>query len=295
MEYSFRVIIFSLISVLLFSIKPATSNNWIDSCMDYTIHSEFDSALAIIDRQIQIDSLNYQAYFYRAATLSSRMTHFENTDDEEGFISAIDRSIAIIEDSLQDTTGLDAKKHADYLFYLGSAYGYLAFYQGRNGKYFPALSNGLESNALLHMAVAMDSLRYDAFLGIGVFKYWRYSKLKFISWLPFIPDEREEGIFDNSVSDPVEREAITSLEIGMSMADAEKAIGFPGFKDSEPSALYSAKEGGYYYLVFYDPAGPADREVGLRYAVYFPAEDKPTGRYVLPLAKKGMPYPPTDR
>jgi hypothetical protein len=44
------------------------------------------------------------------------------------------------------------------------------------------------------MAVVMDSTRYDAMLGIGVFKYWRYSKLKFLSWLPFIPDERDEGI-----------------------------------------------------------------------------------------------------
>ena len=44
------------------------------------------------------------------------------------------------------------------------------------------------------MAIALDSTLYDAYLGIGTFKYWRYAKLKFISWLPFIPDDREEGI-----------------------------------------------------------------------------------------------------
>ena len=190
-----HIIIFILASVSIWSKAiPATANSWITECIDYTIYTKFDSALLVIDRQIAHDSLNYRAYFYRAATLSSRMTHFENNNDERAFLSAIDYTIGIIEKKLDDTTGMDPAQHADYLFYLGSAYGYLAFYQGRNGKYFPALSNGLESNGLLNMAVVMDSTRYDAFLGIGVFKYWRYSKLKFISWLPFIPDEREEGI-----------------------------------------------------------------------------------------------------
>jgi tetratricopeptide (TPR) repeat protein len=35
---------------------------------------------------------------------------------------------------------------------------------------------------------------YGAYLGIGVYKYWRYSRLKVLSWLPFVPDDRDEGI-----------------------------------------------------------------------------------------------------
>ena len=187
------------ISFVLFSfgiliVKPLHSQNWVEECIEYTIHSKFEQALQIVREQISENPHNYQAYFYLAATLSSKMTHFENNDDEYDFMSAIDSTIKIIELKLEDTTGVDSKSNAEQLFYLGSAYGYLAFFQGRAGSYFPALSNGLESNNLLNLAVVVDSTLYDAYLGIGVFKYWRYSKLKFISWLPFIPDERDEGI-----------------------------------------------------------------------------------------------------
>jgi tetratricopeptide (TPR) repeat protein len=192
-----RKSLYILLLVLSFGIiivKPAHSQGWVDECIEYTIHSRFEEALRLVRGEILKDPQNYQAYFYLAATLSSKMTHFENNDDEHDFFSAIDSTVNIIEHKLEDTSGVDPKVHAKQLFYLGSAYGYLAFYQGRTGSYFPALSNGLESNNLLNLAVVVDSTLYDAYLGIGVFKYWRYSKLKFISWLPFIPDERDEGI-----------------------------------------------------------------------------------------------------
>ncbi len=172
----------------------APTAGWIDECIEHTIHTRFEQALNLVSEQLTRNPKNYRAYFYRAATLSSKMTHFENDDGEQDFRAAIDSSITIIELLLEDSSGVSAQNRADYLFYLGSAYGYLAFYQGRTGSYFPALTNGLKSNSLLNLAVVTDSTLYDAYLGIGVFKYWRYSKLKFISWLPFIPDERDEGI-----------------------------------------------------------------------------------------------------
>jgi tetratricopeptide (TPR) repeat protein len=190
MHHISLLLIFSAIII----VKPLYPQAWVEECIEYTIHSKFDQALQLVQKQIAENPQNYQAYFYLAATLSSKMTHFENNDDEDDFMSAIDSTIKIIEFNLEDTRGIAPKNHAEQLFYLGSAYGYLAFYQGRTGGYLPALSNGLKSNNLLNLAVVIDSTLYDAYLGIGVFKYWRYSKLKFISWLPFIPDERDEGI-----------------------------------------------------------------------------------------------------
>lgn len=175
-------------------ITPLPAGDWIEECIEYTIHTRFDQAIEVVNNQLLLDPQNYRAYFYLAATLSSKMTHFENDVDKQNFKSAIDSTIDIIESKLDSMTDIEPKPHVDYLFYLGSAYGYLAFFQGRTGSYFPALSNGLESNSLLNLAVVIDSTLYDAYLGIGIFKYWRYSKLKFISWLPFIPDERDMGI-----------------------------------------------------------------------------------------------------
>ncbi len=59
------------------------SDAWIDSTIEYTINTKFDKALSVIERQLQINPDDYRAHFYLAATLNSRMTHFENQDDAE--------------------------------------------------------------------------------------------------------------------------------------------------------------------------------------------------------------------
>ena len=115
------------ISFLLFSfgiliVKPLHSQALVENCIDYNIHSKFEQALQLIQNQIAENPQNYQVHFYLAATLSSKMTHFENNDDEDDFMSAIDSTINIIERKLEDTTGVDHISHAELLFYLGSAY-----------------------------------------------------------------------------------------------------------------------------------------------------------------------------
>ena len=189
-----KIKIILLLLLLLLVIPSLAASDWVERNIDLTINTRFDEAIALIEQQIAKNSQNYQAYFYLAATLNSKMTHFENQQDEAAFNAAIDSCIRLLETALKDTSGLAPDLRAHMLFYLGSAYGYLAYFQGRSGKYLAALSNGIASNNLLHDAVELDSTLYDAYLGIGVFKYWRYSKLHFISWLPFIPDERDEGI-----------------------------------------------------------------------------------------------------
>lgn len=170
------------------------AGSWIEQNIDLTINTRFDDALNLVREQITGNPQDFEAWFYLAATLNSKMTHFENHDDEAEFTAAIDTCIRILETVIDDTVGVSRPARARRAFYLGSAYGYLAYFQGRSGQYLGAFSNGITSNNLLHEAIELDSTLYDAYLGIGVFKYWRYAKLRFISWLPFIPDERDEGI-----------------------------------------------------------------------------------------------------
>ena len=170
------------------------SESWIERNIDLTINTRFDEAIALVRDQITINPQDYEAWFYLAATLNSKMTHFENQIEEPEFNAAIDTCIRLLKSMVDDTAGIAKSVRARRSFYLGSAYGYLAYFQGKSGQYLAAFSNGITSNNLLHSAIEMDSTLYDAYLGIGVFKYWRYAKLRFISWLPFIPDERDEGI-----------------------------------------------------------------------------------------------------
>jgi Tfp pilus assembly protein PilF len=169
-------------------------NDWINTTIDLTINTDFDSALYIVNKQIEKDHNDYRAYFYLAATLNSKMTHFENQDEFDQFNMAIDKTIQLIEEQLDNNAGLSDPIYAQLLFYKGSAYGYRAYYQGATGNWLGAISNGIKSVGDLKESLESDSTVYGAYLGIGVYKYWRYSRLKFISWLPFIPDDRDEGI-----------------------------------------------------------------------------------------------------
>jgi tetratricopeptide (TPR) repeat protein len=188
-----RVMIFFTVFPFLIDIS-VSSDTWIQKTIDLTINTSFTDALLTVQNQIDKDSTNYRAWFYLAATYNSRMTHFENDADTDQFNTAIDKTIRLIENEQEFTIGLPDSTQAQLLFYLGSAYGYRAYFQGRNGQFISAVANGLKSVGYLNESLEKDSTLYGAYLGIGVYKYWRYSRLSFISWLPMIPDDRDQGI-----------------------------------------------------------------------------------------------------
>jgi tetratricopeptide (TPR) repeat protein len=172
----------------------AGSTSWIQETVTHTINTNFNQALHIVNQKVEADSNDYRAQFYLAATLNSKMTHFENKDDADLFNRAIDKTLKLVEKQLEISDLIADSLKAELYFYEGSAFGYRAFYQGNNGNFIGAVTNGLKSVGSLNQTLEIDSSLYGAYLGIGVYKYWRYSRLKFISWLPFIPDDREQGI-----------------------------------------------------------------------------------------------------
>lgn len=132
---------------------------------------------------------HYVGYFYQAATLQSMMMDYEGPYWETEFYGLIDRSIHLAEASIERDEE-DAWAH----FYLGSAHTYKALYLVKAG----GLISGLKSARLglehLNRAVELDSSLYDAYLGIGSYKYWSGRFKKYFKWLPWVKDEREEGI-----------------------------------------------------------------------------------------------------
>ena len=182
--------------ILLFSLLFQTgfANDWIDENIELTINGKFNQALSILKQRIEIDTTDYRSYFYLAATLNSKMTHYENLDFEKKFFTAVENTIRLIKRKKIENLKLTDSTKAQYSFYLGSAYGYRGFFEGRKGNWYSALSDGLAAINLLEEAVELDSSLMQCYLGIGTYDYWSSSKLKFALWLPFIPDNRERGI-----------------------------------------------------------------------------------------------------
>lgn len=188
-------LLFNVVFILLIALPlQADQNAWIKETIDLTINTQFDLALYTVENRIKQNPEDYRAYFYLAATLNSKMIHFENEVGYEKFDAAIDKALDLIDSRLEQSETVGDSLLADFLFYKGSAYGYRAYHQGNGGQWLAALSNGLKSIGYLNDTLEKDSTYYAAYLGIGVYKYWRYSRLRFISWLPFVPDDREQGI-----------------------------------------------------------------------------------------------------
>jgi len=181
-----KYIYFFLFLKIIFGGQPP----WIPRGIELTINNQFDEAVQVFSTACQQTPGDYRAHFYLAATLDSKMTHYENDADAAAFNTAVDSVILLVEAEMSES----ATEKAELIFYLGSAYGYRAYFLGRRGSWYSAIANGKKATSLLQQAVDLDSTLYDAYLGIGSYKYWLYSKIKFITWLPFIPDERAEGI-----------------------------------------------------------------------------------------------------
>ncbi len=128
-------------------------------------------------------------YFYCGATLQAEMLDREDYSQSGRFYSFMDQSISVAE-SLQ-AAGTDDPW---IYFYAGSSFLYRGFLKMKQGEWFAAYKDASHGVSLLETAVELDSLLYDALLGIGSYRYYKSARADFLLWLPFISDQREEGI-----------------------------------------------------------------------------------------------------
>jgi len=79
-------------------------------------------------------------------------------------------------------------------YYLALVNGYSAYFEALNNNYISAFANGLSSISYFEKCLKLDSAFYESYLAVGIYKYWKSEKTEYLTWLPFIEDEREEGI-----------------------------------------------------------------------------------------------------
>ncbi len=183
------ILVFSLLYPL--SSQADDAQDWIKRSIDLTINTHFAAAESLLTARIAAGDSSARVYFYLASVLNSKMTHFENQADEALFLYALNR---VISTTAPEQLGNGKEARARAFFFRGSAFGYKAFYEGQNGNWLDAVKDGLKSVDNLKQAVELDSTLYDAYLGIGVYQYWRSTKLKYLLWMPFIEDTRLQGI-----------------------------------------------------------------------------------------------------
>jgi tetratricopeptide (TPR) repeat protein len=169
--------------------QAAAVDSLVRQAIILAIEQKYDKALARADSVVKLAPEEPIGHFFRAAVLQARMLDYGTLDDEKAFFSATGTSRKLAEKKLRQNLK-DAWAH----FFLGSALGYEAFFLGKKKRYFEAFRTGWRSIQHLEAALKHDPRLYDAYLGIGTYKYYRSKMSKNFTWLPFVDDEREEGI-----------------------------------------------------------------------------------------------------
>ena len=169
--------------------QAAKIESLVQQAISLAIEQKYDKALGRADSVVKLAPEEPIGYFFQAAVLQARMLDYGMLDDEKAFFSATGISRKLAEKKLRQNVK-DAWAH----FFLGSALGYEAFFLGKKKRYFEAFRTGWQSIQHLEAALKHDPELYDAYLGIGTYKYYRSKMSKSLAWLPFVDDERAEGI-----------------------------------------------------------------------------------------------------
>ena len=90
-------------------------------------------------------------------------------------------------DSLMDDNDNDVWN----IYFAALSKGYYAYYQALSRNWLSAISNGFDAVKSFQRCLQKDSSFFDAYTAIGNFEYWKSRKT---GWLPFVSDERKEGI-----------------------------------------------------------------------------------------------------
>ena len=168
---------------------PAEVDSLILHAIDLTFHSQFDSAMISFQQLVTLYPDHPVGYFYQTATLQSKMMDYETYIWEQDFFDLADRAFDVGQARL-DSGDTNPWIH----YYMGSVHVYKGLYKAKSGALVPGFVNAKKGFGCLKKAVELDSTLYDAYLGIGSYDYWSGKLYKYLKWLPWISDERKNGV-----------------------------------------------------------------------------------------------------
>ncbi len=123
--------------------------------------------------------------FLRGSNLQDWMLNNEDYRRSYEMNAYLDSAIALSKSDTLDPWNL---------WVIGSSYGYKAISLAEQGKYIQAFGTSSEAMEYYERAYDYPAVSADAALGMGGYSYWKSAKLGILTYLPFVDDNKEEGI-----------------------------------------------------------------------------------------------------
>lgn len=190
---SYRALYF-LSAYFVFCYIPAFSETAIRSTAALKIarniwHNNFVDALNASEQILKAEEDNPVGYFLLGTIYQTISEEYRTDRFQDTISNYLDRAI-----DLAEKRQVREPYNPDWKFIAGASYGYRALHRAFHGNWWGAFRDGFRCNSALNKTIETDSSFYDAYLGLGAYHYYRTVKAKDFLWLPFISDQRDQGI-----------------------------------------------------------------------------------------------------
>ncbi len=108
---------------------------------------------------------------------------------EKEFAAEFPKNRALLK-KVERRGGLNAWDH----FLLGGSLGVRGLYELEHRRYLAAFMHGMRALSHIHVAARLDPEIHDLAFATGMYKYYRSVKTRYLWFLPFVGDQREEGL-----------------------------------------------------------------------------------------------------
>ena len=85
-------------------------------------------------------------------------------------------------------------KNIWYNYFIALVEGYTAYFEALKRNWLSAFSTGFNSVSSFENCLELDEHFYESKIAIGTFAYWKSRETEFLSWMPFVNDDREFAI-----------------------------------------------------------------------------------------------------
>lgn len=190
MKNKIILLIFCSFSFLYGQIKFSPDvDNLIKKGLDNLLNHNYSKAEEYFKEINDIDKEESIGLIYLAATKIVYSIDFE-----------IELDVNYVDGLLKKAQEINKKRFGEredlleVVYYKGLIEGISAYAAYSRGDWIQAFRNGYKAIKTFDKVLEIDPNNADALIAIGIFKFWKSRKTEFASFLPFVKDERLQGI-----------------------------------------------------------------------------------------------------
>lgn len=170
-----------------------------------------DSAIATFEHLIDYYPNHPIGHFYKAGIYDLFNQNYRIIVYEKKFEEAMELAIKVGEKHIKKN-----KNDALAYFYLGGAYGFRGLHRVYKRDWLNVFIDGYKGLKNLNKSLEKNPEFYDAYLGLGLYHYWRSAMTKKLRFLPFVSDLRQEGIDELKIA--IEKGKYAGVETRIALA-----------------------------------------------------------------------------